>query len=348
MSHPTVLSVTDFNPVVHIGYGQMKQNSGKGKSMEIFNAVLSTNVSSKTVPLRIITPTMKTWGVNEEYPDKLSLMFAKDEYQTEDERIFQTKMAAMNNKILNDMFENYSVQIANKKITNLEVMQSKMTPILKYRMLDGYIDPTKPPTMSVKLPSWTNADTGVTSHRFDVYNAEDRKIFPTSDPDVTIFDAIPKSANVTAIMECGGIWVSNGNFGVTWKLVQVLVEANQSLYGRCLIPPSIKSAPSASSKAAGGVESITAAIASLSIKKAAPSRAQTYDSDEDQKADAIADDVAAVIKQEIAAVTTAATAATASTKRVIKRRDDPAVDSSVKSVTEESFVAESSPEDSTI
>ena len=49
-------------------------------------------------------------------------------------------------------------------------------------------------------------------------------------------DYIRKGVQLYAVIQCGGIWFANGKFGVTWKLVQAIVQKpRESLTGKCLI-----------------------------------------------------------------------------------------------------------------
>merc|ERR1711998_65951 len=40
---------------------------------------------------------------------------------------------------------------------------------------------------------------------------------------------------IPTIIQCGGIWVANGKFGVTWKLCQVIVKPTEKVFGKCQI-----------------------------------------------------------------------------------------------------------------
>jgi hypothetical protein len=41
---------------------------------------------------------------------------------------------------------------------------------------------------------------------------------------------------VASLIQCGGLWFANGKFGVTWKLIQVVVQKPRaSLSGQCFI-----------------------------------------------------------------------------------------------------------------
>ena len=48
-------------------------------------------------------------------------------------------------------------------------------------------------------------------------------------------DLISKESNVATIIQCGGLWFSNGKFGVTWRLQQAVVKPRESLMGKCHI-----------------------------------------------------------------------------------------------------------------
>ena len=55
-------------------------------------------------------------------------------------------------------------------------------------------------------------------------------LFPC-DEEVDIQSLIIKASNVATLIYCGGIWVANGKFGVTWRLFQAVVKPKQSLSG---------------------------------------------------------------------------------------------------------------------
>ena len=46
---------------------------------------------------------------------------------------------------------------------------------------------------------------------------------------------IQKGQNIAVVMRAGGVWFANGKFGVTWKLVQAVVQPRATLKGRCHI-----------------------------------------------------------------------------------------------------------------
>jgi hypothetical protein len=107
------------------------------------------------------------------------------------------------------------------------------TPILKYSKdkVTGEPDLTKAPTMRVKIPSWEG------SFKVEVYDDEYQRLFPNQEnPLITPMELIQKGTNVLSVIQCGGIWFANGKFGVTWKLVKVLVQKPRgTLSGQCFI-----------------------------------------------------------------------------------------------------------------
>jgi hypothetical protein len=81
----------------------------------------------------------------------------------------------------------------------------------------------------------------------EIYNADKTKLYPSSDSSMSPKDLIPKGSNVTVMIQCGGIWFANGKFGMTWRLVQAMVLAKQSVRGQCHL--SIDSVPPTSAAA---------------------------------------------------------------------------------------------------
>jgi hypothetical protein len=62
-------------------------------------------------------------------------------------------------------------------------------------------------------------------------------LFPNpSNPVVTPVDFLQKGINIALVMQCGGLWFANGTFGITWKLIQAVVQKPRaSLTGTCFI-----------------------------------------------------------------------------------------------------------------
>lgn len=71
-----------------------------------------------------------------------------------------------------------------------------------------------PPTLKVKLAK----KNGVFETQF--YDAQKR-----SYEGVTVEELLVKRAETTALLKCGGVWISGTKFGLTWKAVQMRMDA---------------------------------------------------------------------------------------------------------------------------
>jgi hypothetical protein len=90
-------------------------------------------------------------------------------------------------------------------------------------------DYSRAPTLKVKIQYWEN-----TFKNVELYNDTGTLVFPNDD-NSSISDFIVKGSSVATIIQCGGIWVANGKFGVTWKLFQAVVKPRTTLSGKCHI-----------------------------------------------------------------------------------------------------------------
>jgi len=82
--------------------------------------------------------------------------------------------------------------------------------------------------MKIKVPFWNNKWEGI-----EVYDADKACLYPSSNPSVSPKDLITKQSHVVTMIQCGGVWFANGKFGVTWRLVQGIVQPRLSMRGRC-------------------------------------------------------------------------------------------------------------------
>jgi len=229
----TIVDGTLFN-AADIRYSAPKANASGGKSINILNKLTNSG-------LRISTPLMLTWGASDFVDEKtgkgngkfeMSLQFPNDEYKTEDTAAFLTNMQQLEAKIKDDALTN-SKEWFGKVHKNAEVVDALYTPMLKYsrNRETGEPDLNKAPTLRVKIPMWDG------SWRCEVYDEDGEKLFPNlTNPLATPIDLIQKGTQVASLIQCGGIWFANGKFGVTWKLIQVVVQKPRaSLSGQCFI-----------------------------------------------------------------------------------------------------------------
>ena len=228
----TIIDGTTFN-VNNIMYTNPKANDKGGKSINILNKKTKTG-------LRLSTPLMLTWGASE-YVDpegrgngkyEMSLQFPQDEYSNDDCRAFLENMQQLENKIKEDALAN-SKEWFGKAHKSADIIEELFTPILKYPKVKGTSEPdfSKKPSIRLKLPQWEGA------WKSEVYDEDGNALFPNKENStITPLDFLRKGAMVACIVQCGGIWFTNGKFTLTWKLIQAVVKKpRETISGHCFI-----------------------------------------------------------------------------------------------------------------
>ena len=228
-----IVSATDFTPANDMIYTKVKVNTVGGKSIGIIN-------SNTKRSLMVSTPIMLNWGVNvfenqngtKAY--SLSLQFPREEFATEATNDLLNMIKDMESKILDDAVENSKDWFG--KAQSREVVEAFWNPILKYPKDQETQEPdkTRSPTLKVKLPMWDG------EYKFELFDMANNLLIPNEDgrsPDMVI----QKASNIACVLQCGGIWMANGNFGVSWKLFQAKYKENIQLEmgkGICHVPMS--------------------------------------------------------------------------------------------------------------
>lgn len=96
-----------------------------------------------------------------------------------------------------------------------DIVVDKYTPSIKYsKDKEGNLKPY-PPTHGVALKK--NNKTG--TFDAELYDKEKRLI-----DGVTPIDVLKRGCEITPILECTGIWITDKGFGATWKLFQARVD----------------------------------------------------------------------------------------------------------------------------
>jgi hypothetical protein len=229
----TIIDGTQFKSDI-IRFSAPKPNSSGGKSVNLLNKLTNTG-------LRLSTPLMLTWGASDFKDEKtgqgngkfeMSLQFPSEDYKNDDCEKFLRNMQILEQKIKDNALT-LSKEWFGKIHKNSEVVDALWTPMLKYSKdkETGEYDLTKSPTLRVKIPVWEGV------WRCEIYDEDDNKLFPNPlNPCVTPLDFIQKGTNVAVLIQCGGLWFANGKFGITWRLVQAIVQKPRtSLSGQCFL-----------------------------------------------------------------------------------------------------------------
>lgn len=229
-SQVPMIQGVSFRPDTDVKYSKCKPNSSGGKSVGVVNAHTGQS-------LFMGTPLLMTWGIQEFIDEKTSkvsydmaLQFPSEEYQTADSKAFLQAMVAFEKKLKADALVNSKEWFAKPKMTP-DAVDALFTPVLKYPVDKATCekDMSKAPTMKIKVPFWNNKWEGI-----EVYDADKVCLYPSaSNPSVSPKDLITKQSHVVTMIQCGGVWFANGKFGVTWRLVQGIVQPRLSMRGRC-------------------------------------------------------------------------------------------------------------------
>ena len=224
-----IVTPEQFIPEEHLLFTKPKVNSVGGKSIGILN-------SETRRSLMLSTPLMLNWGVNvfenqnggSSY--SISLQFPREEFSSKETNEFLEMLKNMENKIKDSALENSKEWFG--KAQGKEVIDAFWNPILKYPkdQSTGEPDLTRSPTMKVKLPTWEG------EYKFELFDTQNQLLIPNSSSDDTPDKFIQKGSNIACILQCGGLWFANGNFGCSWKLYQGVVKPTETLVkGRCHI-----------------------------------------------------------------------------------------------------------------
>jgi len=205
-----------------ITYTAKKVNDRGGSSIGVLN-----KVNKSPSAFRIQTPNMLTWGAAD-YEDKvtgerdgkysMALQFPDGEYSNAECDAFLDNIIAFENKIKADALR-LCKDWFGKEIKSVEVIDALYSPMLKYPKIKGTAetDFSKKPTLRIKLPSWEG------KFKFELYDENSSLLYPSSTSLVDPLDYLGRT-NVMCLIQCGGLWFANGKFGVTWRLVQCIVQ----------------------------------------------------------------------------------------------------------------------------
>lgn len=228
----TIVTPQQFIPSEQLLYTKPKVNASGGKSVGIIN-------SSTRRSLMVSTPLMLNWGVNVFEKEggnaySISLQFPREEFSNDQINDFHSMLEKMEEQIKADALK-HSRDWFGKQMTK-DGIDLIWNPILKYpKDKDtGEADRSRQPTLKVKLPFWEG------EAKFELFDVNNELLIP-NDQNTSPEVFITKASNIACILQCGGIWFANNNFGVSWKLYQGVVKPTETLkQGVCHIALSAK------------------------------------------------------------------------------------------------------------
>ena len=230
MSSTTFTKAKEFTPS-DITYKPPTVNKRGGKNVQ---------VQLNSQPLVLQIPLMLTWGLNERVDEDsgrvsydIALQFDPD--ASKSISAFLDAMKELEEKIRTDAVKNSKQWFGKSKMTRV-VINVLMYPILKYpKDKDtGEPDLSRNPTLKLKVPYWEEKF-NVELYDMDrnvLYTPPRKGAMKNSDEVVlTPMDHLPKGAHIKGLIQCTGLWFAGGKWGVTWKLVQAMVNKPVRLVG---------------------------------------------------------------------------------------------------------------------
>jgi hypothetical protein len=218
-------------------YSAPKPNPAGSKVVNLYNKYAKES-------LTIAAPLIGCWGAQETKENigkgsdgkpitrgtgkyTMSLQFSKGQYTTPEADKFLEQMKLLEQRIKEDAML-YSKEWFGKEIKSMEVMDEKMSPMLKYPKVKGTEERNmeSPPSLTVKLPCWK--DVWQTSVFDEDYNP--LYIKGKSETGVTPLDFLVSTSKspiqVICLIQCGGLWFvgSPAKVSITWNLKQVIVR----------------------------------------------------------------------------------------------------------------------------
>ena len=208
-----IISVDEFN-VSKLTYGTPKDiGTTGGRMIPVFNEDGS--------PIIIQTPEMlaayplKDWEGNHNYTLDLSFLGKDDRPNL---MTFFNKLSEFDDKLINDGIEN-GLTWLRKKVASPAVAEMIFTRMVRFardkntrEITDKY-----PATFKMKVPYKDN------KFLCEAYNNKKELI------DLASIDT--KGAKITAIVQCLGIWVAGGKYGVSWKALILKVSPKAAITG---------------------------------------------------------------------------------------------------------------------
>jgi hypothetical protein len=218
-------SKLEFQPV------KILDNGGKSVNIRYEGRNLMVETPSLNVPYGV-NVFDKTPGAPVKFSVDLSLRGADE---SEGVRALQDFLEAFDERMIDAGVENAGkwFKMSNP---NREVIKAFYTPVVKISRDAAGNPKPYPPTFKLslrkKIKKGEKPDTSAASEagRFETefYNAAERDgkgQVAAFETDAALETVLPKRSQVTAIIQCTGVWFAGGKFGTTWKAVQVRVDS---------------------------------------------------------------------------------------------------------------------------
>lgn len=230
MSAPKILSVENWD-VNAIKYFPPKPSNGGGKNVKFISTQLNKNLSinlPKTIQYGINDYLNKDTGVHDG-KFKMSLKLTNQE--------LVDKLLAFKEQLIDDAVKNSQSWFGGQKPILREIAEYNLKFALSYPSVsntDKTPDTSKSPYFKLSVPYYRDSGWDVL-----IFDQNKQRIYPNNnDPDVSPIELVPSGAQVCAFIQCNTIWIVDGKWGPTFKLIQCLVypKDEENFRDTCMIP----------------------------------------------------------------------------------------------------------------
>jgi hypothetical protein len=230
MSAPKILTVENWD-VDAIKYFPPKPSNGGGKNVKFISTQLNKNLSinlPKTIQYGINDYLNKDTGVHDG-KFKMSLKVTHQE--------LVDKLLAFKEQLIDDAVKNSQSWFGGGKPILREIAEYNLKFALSYPAVsntDKTPDTGKSPYFKLSVPYYRDSGWDV-----QIYDQNKQRLYPNhNDTDVSPIELVPSGAEVCAFIQCSSIWIVDGKWGPTFKLIQCLVYPKEEYNYRdtCMIP----------------------------------------------------------------------------------------------------------------
>ena len=236
-SDPRVISTNDWETSA-LRYMKPRVNDLGGTAVSVISGQSGRS-------LYLSTPGMTTWGVSDYVDPKtgesdgkftMNLAFPTADYTNKNIDTFLKKVKEFENRIVNDAVVHSEAWFGEEK--SREILKDSFFPCLKYPKdkLTKKVDYNRPPQLKLKVPYY-----GGQWQNLEIYDTKEKLLFPSDNENDTPIDLVPKKSKVACVIQCGGVWITGRQWGVTWKLSQCVVKPpeNTTIFGKCNVQLSL-------------------------------------------------------------------------------------------------------------
>jgi hypothetical protein len=206
-----IITANSFN-IKNINYGEPKVLDNGGRAIYV-------GYTGK--PFLLQTPEMVApFGLNKWSNDKGGIKYTLElSFQGKENReplmALYNMLESLDKKFVGDALDN-STSWLKKKYSSLDVVEALYTPLIKFPKdkATGEFTNKYPPTFKVNVPFKE-------TYECEAYNNARERI--------NLDNTDTKGSKIACILQCMGVWVAGGKFGVSWKVLQLRIVPRAGL-----------------------------------------------------------------------------------------------------------------------